>query len=129
MKTLKREALGGAMRVFVLGSVAAFLIGCATTDRVVLDGVKRAPTRTVEVFKTGEKPTRTYKEIARLSFMGPREDEFKAMRHFVAEGKKLGANAIMLEPTEEGGMRGGFSSYGGQFKTTFVFKAAAIVYE
>jgi len=95
----------------------------------MLDSTKRPPTVSVDIYKTGEKPKRGYREIARMSFMGPREDELKAMRHFVGEGKKLGANGIILEPTEDGGMRGGFNMYGGGFKTTFVFKASAIVYE
>ena len=95
----------------------------------MLDSTKRTPTANVDVLKVGEKPKRAYKEIARLSFMGPREDEFKAMRHFVGEGQKLGASGILLEPTEDGGMRGGFNMHGGKFKMTFVFKATAIVYE
>jgi hypothetical protein len=49
------------------------LCGCASTDKVVLDSTKRTPTTSVDLFKAGEKPTRTFKEIARLSFMGPRE--------------------------------------------------------
>ena len=105
------------------------LCGCASTDKVVLDDTKRAPTTSVDVFKAGEKPRRKAKEIARLSFMGPREDELKATKHFIAQGKKLGANAIILDPVEDGGMRGGFNMYGGGFRSTFVFKAAAVAYE
>ena len=110
---------------FLLPSILVLLTGCASTDSVILDSSHRAPTTNVDVYKVGEKPKRAFKEIARLSFMGPREDEFKALRHFVSEGKKLGANGILLEPTEDGGMR---TVYGGRLTTTFFFKATAITY-
>jgi len=42
--------------------------GCASTDRVMLDSTKRVPTAYVDVYKVGDKPKRTYKEIARLSY-------------------------------------------------------------
>ena len=116
---MKRVAL-------LLLPIVVLVSGCASTDRVMLDGTKRVPTIYVDVYKVGEKPKHTYKEIARLSFMGKREDELKAMRHFVSEGKKLGAGGILLEPTEDGGVR---TVYGGGFTTTFVFKATAIAYE
>ena len=106
--------------------MAALTSGCASTDRVILDSTKRTPTTNVDVYKVGEKPKQAFKEVARLSFMGPREDELKALKHFIGEGKKLGANGILLDQTEDGGMRGGFN---GGFKSTFVFKATAIAYQ
>jgi hypothetical protein len=111
---------------FPLPLILVLLAGCASTDSVILDSSHRAPTTNVDVYKVGEKPKRAFKEIARLSFLGPREDEFKALRHFVSEAKKLGAGGILLEPTEDGGMR---TVYGGRLTTTFVFKATAIAYE
>jgi hypothetical protein len=108
---------------FVLG--VALLTGCATTDRLVLDTTPRPPTTQVEVFTTGEKPQRGYKEIARLSFMGPREDEFKALRHFLAEARSLGANGLLLDPIVHAGVR---TVRGDNLMTEFVFKASAVAY-
>lgn len=109
--------------ILLLG--VALVSGCATTDRVVLDSTIRPPTTQVDVYKAGEKPTRPYKEIARLSFMGPREDEFKALRHFLSEGRSLGANGLMLEPIAPGGLR---TVYGERLVTEFVFTATAVAY-
>src|SRR5437763_12101118 len=113
---------------FLLGLI--FLInGCASTDRIILDATKRPPTINVDIYKAGDKPKRSFKEVAKLSFLGPRQDEFKAIRHFTSQAKKLGANGLLLEQTEDGGMKGHFGRFGGMFGTDFVFKSTAIIYE
>lgn len=114
-----------------LGLIALICVsvGCASVDQVVLDSTKRAPTTNVDLFRAGEKPLRSFKEIAQFSFTGQRQDELKSTRYFIETAKKLGANAVMLEPVEDGGMRGSFNAYGGGFKTLFLFKATALVYQ
>src|SRR5207253_1089526 len=113
----------------LLLSFIFLLNGCASTEKIVLDNTKRPPTTNVDVYKPGEKPNRPFKEVAKLSFLGPRQDEFKALRHFVSQAKKIGANGLLVEKTEEGGMKGHFGAFGGGFGTEFVFKSTAIVYE
>jgi hypothetical protein len=62
-----------------------------------------------------------------------REDEFKALRHFISEAKKKGGSAVIMEPVilaaEKGG--GAFGPRGGGFmsSTAWVFKAKVVVYE
>jgi hypothetical protein len=113
-------------RISFLAFVASVLVtGCASTDRVVFDTTKRAPTTAVDVFNPGESPKRAFKQIAELSFVGMREDELQALAHFVSEGKKMGSQAIICETPVPGQLRVG------PFGATrlFVFKAKVVVYE
>jgi hypothetical protein len=100
-------------------------IGCATTDKVMLDETVRAPTTSIQVFKGAEIPQKKYKEIATMSFLGPREDELKALRNFVKRGKQMGANGIIVEEPSSGGVKGGLFGV----SSSFLFKARAIVFE
>lgn len=97
------------------------------------DDTRRDPTATLDVFEQGKTPPRAYKKIATLSFLGPPEDDGKAMRHFVKDGKKIGANAVMYLGPDAGHTRGrgGWGSGGGGFRfgTVHIFKADAVVYE
>jgi type IV pilus biogenesis protein CpaD/CtpE len=106
--------------------LAALLVtGCASTDKIILDTTKRKPTTTLQVFKDGEKPAKPFKEIAEQSFLGARQDEFKALRHFIEEAKQMGADAIIFVVPERGNVHG--DAFG--VSTSFVFKSTAIVYE
>jgi hypothetical protein len=104
---------------------ACFLSGCATTDKIVLDSAPRPPTTNVDVFKDGTKPTRPFKEIAELSYLGPREDELKALTRFLGEAKKMGGDGVLFY-VEYGGVKGGGTLFQ---STAYVFKAKVIVYE
>jgi hypothetical protein len=99
--------------------------GCASTDEVVLDSTKRPPTTSVVIYKDGKMPDRKFKEIAELSFLGPREDELRAQKRFIGQAKQMGGNGIIFL-VEQAGQKGGFTA----FQTTaFVFKGKVIVYE
>jgi hypothetical protein len=70
-------------------------------------------------------PDRKFKEIAELSFLGPREDELRAQRRFISQAKEMGGNGVILTVTDAG-VKGG----GTLFQTVaFVFKGKIIVYE
>ena len=106
-------------------SLLLMLCGCASTSEVVLDNTKRPPTTSVEVFKDGKTPDRKFKQIAELSFLGPREDELRAQKRFVRQAQKMGGNAIIFR-IENAGQKGSFTV----FQTTaYVFKANVIAYE
>src|ERR1700722_1118736 len=97
------------MKVRLICAVATFAIllaGCATTNTVIFDSTKRAPTTEVDVYKDRKKPTRTYTEIAELSYLGPREEELTALKRFVTQSKSLGGNGLIMW-TEYGGVKGG----------------------
>ena len=113
-------------RTAYLAFVALVLItGCVSTDKIVFDETKRAPTTTVEVFRPGESPKREIKEIGELSFVGLEEDELQALAHFIAEGKKMGSQAIIIETPVPGRMRVGPLGAA----RLIVFKAKVVVYE
>ena len=110
----------------LLGLITFLVItGCATTDEVVLDSTKREPTTSVDVYKDGKMPESKFKEIAELSFLGPREDELRAQKRFIAQAKKMGGNGIIFL-VELAGQKGGFTVFQ---TTSFVFKGKVIVYE
>ena len=109
-----------------LGLVAiVILTGCASTDEIVLDSTKRTPTTAVDVFKDGRVPDRKFKEIAELSFLGPREDELRAQKRFIGQAKEMGGNGLIFT-VDGGSVKGG----GTLFQTVaYVFKGKIIVYE
>ena len=104
------------------------LTGCATTDKVTYDTTVRPPTTQVDVFKGTETPPRAHKIISELSYLGPREEELKAQRFFVAQARKMGGQAIIFTVVPAGEKAGGL---GGAFSmsTAWVFQAKVIVYE
>jgi hypothetical protein len=102
-----------------------FITGCATTDEILLDSTKRAPTTSVEIYKDGTMPDRKFKEIAELSFLGPREDELRAQKRFIGQAKKMGGNGVIFT-VSNGSLKGG----GTLFQTVaYVFKGKVIVFE
>jgi TPR repeat protein len=110
----------------LLPFVALFLGGgCATTNQIVLDSIKRAPTTSVDVFKNKELPNRSYKIIAELSYLGPREDELKAQTRFMNDAKKMGGNGIIFYEIY-GGVKGGGTIFQ---STAWIFKAKVFVYD
>ena len=114
-------------QISILIGLATLLLitGCASTDEVISDSTKRAPTTSVEVFKDGNMPNQKFKEIAELSYLGPREDELRAEKRFIGQAKKLGGNGIIFT-ISNGSLKGG----GTLFQTVaYVFKAKVIVYE
>ena len=105
--------------------VVLFITGCATTDQVVLDSTKRTPTTSVDIYKDAKMPDRRFKEIAELSFLGPREDELRAQKRFTDQAKQMGGNGIIFR-IEDTGQKAGFPAYN---TPIFVFKGKVIVYE
>jgi len=117
----------------LIGLTALLVItGCASTNEIVSDSTKRPPTTSVDVFKEGRTPDRKFKEIAELSFLGPREDELRAQKFFMGRAQKLGGNGIIFSVIPAGEKGGGlFGPNGGGFgiSTAWVFKGKVIVYE
>lgn len=112
----------------VITSLVYFLFlltfGCATADRIVYDNTVRTPTTEVYVYKDGESSNRKFKQIAELSFLGPREEELKAQKRFIRQAQKLGGNAILFSVVD-----GGSKGAAGAFSNSWVFKGKVIVYE
>src|SRR5258706_323760 len=109
-----------------LGLAALLAItGCASTNEIVSDSATRPPTSSVEVFKGGRMPERHFKEIAELSFLGPREDELKAQKFFMRRAKRMGGNGLIFT-TDYAGQKGGLTAF---HSTAWVFKARVLVYE
>ena len=108
-------------------------VGCATTDRIVYDQTLRPPTQSVKLYPKGTTPDVKHTRIATLTFLGPPEDEAKAIRYFIKDAKKLGADGVVYlgpeMPQMKGGLvigrGGGFGSFG----AAYIFKADAIVTE
>lgn len=114
-------------RISTLLGLLTFLLfaGCASTDEIVIDSTKRTATASVDVYKEGKMPDRKHKEIAELSFLGPREAELRALKRFIDQAKKMGGNGVIFT-ISNGSLKGG----GTAFQTVaYVFKGTVIVYE
>ena len=109
-----------AVALFIM---ALLIGGCASTDEVLLDSSKRAPTTSVDVFKEGKSPVCKYKEIAELTFLGHREEELRAQRRFVGQAKKMGGNGVIFQVVIAGD-KGGIIQ-----DTMWLFKGKVLVYE
>src|SRR6267378_3983878 len=107
-----------SLRNTLIITLLGLVFGCASTNKVILDNSQRAPTTSIEVFKDGKAPTRKYKEIAELSFLGPREDELRAQQYFVKQAQKMGGNGLLFH-IENAGQKGGFTVWQ---TTAYVFK-------
>jgi hypothetical protein len=120
--------------ISTLIGLAALLVitGCASTNEIVSDSTKRTPTTSIDVFKEGRIPDKKFKEVAELSYLGPREDELKAQKFFIRRAESLGGNGIIFSVVLAGSKGGGmFGANGGGFmnSTAWVFKSKVIVYE
>jgi len=97
------------------------------------DERKSAPKSEVDIYNINQVPPKKYREIAALSFRGPRADQSKAFRYFIKEAKRLGADGIITCGPGEDYLkgRGLFGPGGGLigFGPDFVFKASVIVYD
>lgn len=115
---MKSSILSALLLCFVL-------VGCSTHD-LAYDDVKRAPTKSVEVFREGMKPSKPYKEISELTYVGFVDEEPGAKQDLIKRAKKIGANGLIFLPREDTGYQfnlGAKSGHGANFK------AIAFVYE
>lgn len=119
-----------------LKSIAALALcllalGCANTDRIMLDTSKRAPTANVEYLKGDlatlrtTRLTKTFTSIAELTFLGPPQDEGKAIRHFMREGRRLGADVVVYSGWDSAHTTASFGNIG----MSYIFRATAIAYD
>jgi len=99
----------------------AVLVGCSTVEP--LDGLKRQPRNSVEVFLDGNLPAKQYKVIATFSERDNLGREEQQHRNFVNKAKQLGADGVILQRTEFGGTE--FGPFGGSSKA--VYRAVAFV--
>lgn len=103
-------------------------VGCVTADKVVSDTTPRPPTTAVDIFKGNKTPERHFKEIAELSFLGPREAELRAQKRFVKQAQTLGGNGLLFAVVPAG-QKGGGMGGGWGVSTAWVFTGKVIVYD
>ena len=72
------------------------------------------------------KPTKPYKEIAELTYVGYIDEEPDAKTVFMRRAKKLGANGLIFLPRTDTGYQ---FHFGGKSGKGANFKAIAIIYE
>jgi hypothetical protein len=77
---------------------AVALAGCGSLEPY--DGIKRPPKNQIDVYEAGKTPVKPYKVIMSFSAEGGIGDEANKHRDFVEQAKKLGADAIILKPTQ-----------------------------
>jgi len=92
----------------------------------VYDSTKRAPTTTVEIFREGQKPDKSYAEIGELSqeyFVG---EDAVVMKGFVEKAKERGANGIIMLPGRDAAYK--FDPFG-RSGNRYVWHASMIVWK
>ena len=99
------------------------LVGCESV--VPLDRVKRQPKEQIYVYMDGKTPGKPYKVIAAFAERDGLETEARHHNNFIKKAKKLGADGIIIKPTESGGIV--YGPFGGGSQA--MFRATAIVYE
>ena len=107
-------------------------LGCISADKIVSDTTPRPPTTAVDFYKDGKLPEKKYKEIAELTFLGPRQEELRAQKRFTKQAKELGGNGVIFTVIPAGQKGGGaFGPSGGAWgvSTTWLFKGHVFVYE
>jgi hypothetical protein len=115
---MKRLHLKAAAAILLL--IAA---GCGSPKPY--DGVVRQPKQTIDIYEAGQVPPRPYRVIMSFSNNGGPGDEAKFQREYVAKAKKLGADAVIFKPAQNGGWS--FSGFGGG--SNAAFGAVAVVYQ
>ena len=123
MKKWKGNVMNTTISLISLPMIVSVLVGCASVQP--LDGVKRQPTSSLEIFSAGSLPTKPYKEIAVFSDRSNPGREQQEFHNFVEKAKQLGANGVILNPTKDGGYDSGLvgsSSKAVYSATAFVWK-------
>jgi len=90
------------------------------------DNTKRESTTTLDIFQDGNKPTKPYKEIAELTYVGFTDEEPDAKADIVKHAKKLGANGLIFVPPIRTGYQFNFGAKSGQGCN---FKGIAVIYQ
>jgi hypothetical protein len=124
MEPMKKSLVKG---MSILAGVG-LLLGCSAKGLkiVMLDTTKRAPTEKVDIFTSSETTKKSIKDIAELSLDGaPGTTEEEALKVFVSEAKKLGAQVLVTEnPAPRVVQHGDFGR-----ETFYVFRARLAIYE
>lgn len=128
----KTKRIPEMKKLIVLILLVGLANGCVTKDVMLLDTTKRTANTNVAVIYPDHTPMVSYKEIAKLSYLGPLEEEFKALRYMQIDAGKIGADAIIYEGNPSGYSKsmGIITKNGGGFgsSSAFVFKSTAIVF-
>lgn len=106
--------------------LSAFLVGCVSPRAVMIDDTKRKATTSIEVFRGGDKPKKSYKEIAEISVNTWSGADSQALEALLTKAKEMGANAVITSPSEGTGYT--LNPFGRSGNKS-VWKAVAVVYE
>lgn len=128
-RTMKATNPKHGLRAFRILRPAALVfvilaIGCSNVNQLRLDSTKRAPTKTVDVFKGGNLPAKPGKRIAELSCQSYPHRELGVIKNFVTQAGKLGGHAIIVTAEQTG-----FSTDLFGTAQRVLYKADVIVYE
>jgi len=111
---------------FIALLFSIFWFGCAAPREVLYDQSVRSPTTSIEVFQGGMKPDKQFKEIGMIAFEDFGGEETAVLQKMIERAKKLGANALILQPRQDTGYSFNLFSRSGN---KYMYKALAVVYE
>ncbi len=103
--------------------VLLVLAGCSTDGKVKVHNVSEmwqaTPAELIQTFGDGQIPDHPYRQVALLTYSGVPGEYPAAVQAFQTRAYKLGADAILLLPSE---------AYTGEEAQRFEFRAVAIKY-
>src|SRR5688572_5515387 len=85
-----------SLAVFALASF--LLAGCQSNSGIRYSDEKRAPTKSVELFRENRIPPRPYKEIGEVTVGEYADGERQAIEELLKQAKRQGADIILLQP-------------------------------
>ncbi len=100
----------------------ALLAGCST------DKNASTPSKDVEVFRDGARPTRAFKEITVLNDDGKIEEQPDIEAKMIKKAQKLRGDAIIFEKPEQSGLEAQPFGFG-SFKYTYKYKGTVVAYQ
>ena len=106
--------------------LALIFFGCAAPREVLYDQTKRQPTKSVEVIREGNKPSKPFKEIGELAYEDFGGEEPKVLKKMLKRARLLGGDAILIQPRKDTGYH--FNMFG-RSGNRFMFKCIAISYQ
>lgn len=102
--------------------LALLLCACATTNS------SKTPAKEIPVYQSTNAPTQSYTIIKKLDDDGAEKEEEEIIAQFIQKARKLGGDAIILEPKKPSGMEAEIFGFG-KINYTFLYQANVIRFQ
>jgi hypothetical protein len=113
-----------SLLLLLLLLVPILFCACGTTQ-VRYDSVKRSPTKSVDVYRNAQTPSRAYKVIGMLADDGRMEEKDYLEGKFTRKARRMGGNGLLFVPFEQTSK----APEGWEIYDTYAYKAYVVTYD